>query len=64
MGCVSTCDICKRTERELPILAQIDHFKMKKETYNWHECSWERIDICTECEREIRDRIKAAKEEK
>ena len=64
MGCINTCDICKRTARELPILAEINHFKMKKETYSWHERSWERIDICSECEREIRFKVQQAKEEK
>ena len=59
MGCVRTCDICGREEREIDY-GRIEHYKMKKENRNpdLFEPSWERLDICDECMREIQRAVK------
>lgn len=58
MSKITRCDICGRTSLEA---FMIDKYKLKKETYNWHECSWERLDICTDCVDEIRAKVRARK---
>lgn len=57
---VCTCDICKRVDSIDCI--NIEHYKLKKEVYNWYESSWERLDICTDCLSEIRRKVKKGKE--
>lgn len=54
---VTKCDICRRVDG-----IDIDHYKLKKEVYNWYESSWECLDICTDCLSEIRRKVKKGKE--
>ena len=63
MAKVLVCDMCKRGYREIPILATVSHYKMKRANPSLLS-GWERIDICSECEREIRFKVQQAKEEK
>jgi hypothetical protein len=53
------CDICGRTSNDT---SNINKYKLKKEVYNWYECSWEQLDICDDCVAEIRKRVLSNKE--
>ena len=55
MSKVVKCDICGRTSMEV---SNITQFKMKRKWHSWHESGWERIDICDDCEHEIRSRVR------
>lgn len=59
MSITSRCDICKRTEFDMPILSPINHYKLKRLGHY----GWERIDICGDCEREIRLKVRKNSEE-
>ena len=52
MGLIRRCDNCYRNESE----CSIETYKVKKENYSeifiWD--AWEKVDICTDCLREIR----------
>lgn len=55
MSQIYKCDICRRTANEG---ADIEHYKMKKEVYSWHEKWWSKLDICRDCLQKIRDSVK------
>ena len=57
MSQIYKCDICGRTSSEV----RIEHYKMKKEVYSWHEIWWQRLDVCETCIEEIRNRVKRGK---
>lgn len=50
------CDICNRTEYDMPILAPISRYKLKRD--NEFGYGWERMDICEDCMREIRKKVR------
>lgn len=54
MSKIRVCDICGGTENDHYRDIIITHYKMKKE----RNYGWERIDICSDCEREIRLKVK------
>jgi hypothetical protein len=54
MAEVLKCDICRRTEYDMPILAPISRYKLKRES----RYGWDKLDICMDCEREIRLKVK------
>jgi hypothetical protein len=58
MACIEVCDVCGRTRNEMAAFCDIEHYKVKKETCNWYERSWDRIDICYDCLREIRNKVR------
>lgn len=60
MSKIVRCDICGRTSTEVPNITQ---FKMKRKWHDWYESGWERIDICSDCEREIRLKVRKDSEE-
>ena len=55
MSKIVRCDICGRTSVEVDNITQ---FKMKRKWHDWYESGWERIDICSDCEREIRLKVR------
>ena len=56
MSEVLVCDICKRSKRELPILVDIERYALKRKcTYT---SAWDKFDICDECIREIRFKVR------
>ena len=58
MSKITRCDICGRTSLEA---FNIDRYKLKKEVCGWHERSWQKLDICTDCIDEIRAKVRARK---
>ena len=55
MSKIVRCDICGRTSVEV---SNMSHFKLKSRWHSWHESGWERLDICSDCEREIRLKVR------
>ena len=50
---ICKCDICGRVDG-----AYIEHYKLKKEVYNWYEKHWEYLDMCDLCLNEIREKVR------
>lgn len=56
MAEVLQCDICRRTKHDMCILVDIERYALKRA--NKYSMGWEKLDICDDCIREIRNKVK------
>lgn len=55
MANVLICDICKRSNKELHVLTDIEHYALKRKRR--YGSGWDKLDICDACIREIRNKV-------